>query len=927
MDYKNTLLLPKTDFAMRAELPRREPIILERWQRDRVYETLQERRAKRPRFVLHDGPPYANGDCHMGHALNKTLKDIVIKSKSMAGFLTPYVPGWDCHGLPIEHKVVKDFGADFTDAVAIRKKCQETALHFIDRQREQFKRLGVFGDWGNPYRTMDPAYEAAQLRVLAKLVGKGLVYEGLQPVHWSTGCQTALAEAEVEYKTVVDPTVYAAFTLTDASAKKLKLPEGAALLIWTTTPWTLPSNLAVAVKADMEYVLAQVDERYPVLVSKNLREKIPGLSESKATRTFKGSELVGLEYQHPFLERTGKVYAADFVTEASGTGLVHISPGHGSDDFYLGREHGLEPLSPVDDQGKYTAECGLPELVGKYVFDANKDIERILTERGALWARVDYSHEYPHCWRSKTPIVFRAVKQWFINLEKIKPNALKAIDSVKWIPAIGVNRIRGTVETRAVWCISRQRNWGVPLPAFYQPDGKPIFTEESVMRLADIVEKEGSDVWFASSSEELCKRLGLPAGLTKGRDTLDVWIDSGSSHAAVLQPAGMFPCDMYLEGSDQHRAWFQSSLLLSVATSGIAPFKEVLTHGFIIDLEGRKLSKSNTQQKRTDLEGLCEQYGADVLRLWAAGQDYQGDIPFSEDIFARVGDVYRGLRNTFRILLANLHDFDLQRHRAPRPDWTALDRYLHSRLQELIDECLAAYKAYEFHRVYHALNLFCTVELSALYVDVLKDRMYCDAANDPKRRAAQTVMREMLSTLIRLAAPFIPYTAEEAWQALAASDLAAAGKTLDVAPDAAGIRWVTESVHLQEFPTSMSMPDREGPAFRERWKKLLALRELANRELEKARAAKQIGKSLEARLEVSTPDEQLAAEAPALLAELLIVSQVEIKTGPELSVTVTSARGKKCPRCWKYDEAIGAHPQHPDLSSRCAEVVETVAAG
>src|SRR6266487_1477830 len=840
-NYKDTLNLPRTDFPMKANLPAREPEMLKQWEETHLYRQIQKSREGRELFVLHDGPPFANGDVHMGTALNKVLKDFVVKSQTMLGKRAPYVPGWDCHGLPIEYKVVKESRA--LSPLEVRKKSEAFARKFINIQREQFKRLGVFGDWEHPYLTMDPKYEAEILRAFAVFVEEGLVYQAQKPVFWSTGAQTALAEAEVEYQERDDTTAYVRFPLSADQVAKIGLPtdKPVSVAIWTTTPWTLPANLAIAVDPNAEYeILGNEKER--VIVARKLRDQFIqqtdfGASEESTFRL--GKQLVGLQAQHPFLDRKSIILSADFVTMDSGTGLVHIAPGHGEDDYWLGRANGLEILSPVDDHGRFTDEAGLPNLTGKYVFDANKDIISLLRERGMLLGVQNFHHSYPYCWRSKTPIIFRNVEQFFIRIDELRGRALNAIhNEVKWIPAWGENRIAGTVESRPDWVISRQRSWGVPLPVFYSADGKVILDAKIIRKLADLVAQRGSNIWFELDDAALGRELGLPLGTTKGNDTIDVWIDSGVSHKAVcaLHPELRDPADMYLEATDQHRGWFQSSLMTSVALNNRAPYKICVTHGFVVDLDGKKISKSGTYDKPVNAGHFVDKHGADLVRLWASSIDYTDDVPFSGEMFSRLGDTYRRIRNTLRILLGNLYDFsvagvgDPGRPASPRHvgATTLIDRWILERLNDVIRDCRSAYEEFAFHKVYHTLNQFCAVDLSSLYIDITKDRMYCDAPDSPRRRATQTVMHEIFGALCRLLAPVLAFTAEEAWRHSTGGPTSRddAGQ-----PGSSRAVGTTTSVHLQEFPQPQDRYDKANAQVTE----LLRLRGIIAQAIERAR--------------------------------------------------------------------------------------------
>ncbi len=908
-NYKDTLNLPRTEFPMKANLPAREPELLKQWEETRLYQQIQKSRKGRELFVLHDGPPFANGDVHMGTALNKILKDFVVKSQTMLGKRAPYVPGWDCHGLPIEYKVVKESRA--LSPLEVRKKCEAFARNFINIQREQFKRLGVFGDWENPYLTMDPKYEAEILRAFAVFVEEGLVYQAQKPVFWSTGAQTALAEAEVEYQERDDTAVYVRFPLPHDQLVKIGLPtdKPVSVAIWTTTPWTLPANLAIAVDSDADYeVLGNEKER--VIIARKLREQFiqhTGFVPLEERTSLLGNQLVGLQAQHPFLNRHSIILAADFVTMDTGTGAVHIAPGHGEDDYWLGRANDLGILSPVDDHGRFTEEAGLPNLTGKYVFDANRDIVQLLKERGMLLAVQNFHHSYPYCWRSKTPIIFRNVEQFFIRIDALRDKALEAIHKeVKWIPAWGENRIAGTVESRPDWVISRQRSWGVPLPVFYSKDGDAILDAKIIRKLADLIAERGSNIWFELDDATLARELGLPPGTTKRNDTIDVWIDSGVSHKAVcaLHPELRDPADMYLEATDQHRGWFQSSLLTSVAMNNRAPYKTCVTHGFVVDLDGKKISKSGTYEKPTAADHFVGQNGADLLRLWASSIDYTSDVPFSEEMFTRLGDTYRRIRNTLRILLGNLYDFaavagggDPGQPASPMPATTLIDRWILRRLDEVIRDCRSAYEAFEFHKVYHTLNQFCAVDLSSLYVDITKDRMYCDAADSPRRRATQVVMHEIFNALSRLLAPILAFTAEEAWRY--------------------SVPTPGDSIHLQEFPEPK---DRSGEASAQ-VAELLRLRGVIGQAIERARQEKLIGNTLEARVILHSDSDVTEKVDQGELEEFFIVSDLTVHQANEASASVTKTPYGKCARCWRHRPTVGTSTAHPDLCDRCERVV------
>jgi len=923
MEYKDTLNLPRTDFAMKADLVTREPERLRKWEAAGLYQRIQNARAGAPAFVLHDGPPFANGDVHIGTALNKILKDIILKSKTVRGHRAPYIPGWDCHGLPIEFKVSQEMrkaGDTAADPVSIRTACDAYARKYIDLQRVQFKRLGVLGDWEHPYLTLNQAYEADELRLFADIVEKGFVYRGKKPVYWSIPCRTALAEAEVEYADHVSQSVFVKFPVVGR--------EKTFVVIWTTTPWTLPANLAVAYNPEFPYVTATVGDEHYVL----FRGLLPAVAQkcgwTHFTETpFASEELAALEYRHPFCNRTGKAYAASFVTADTGTGFVHIAPGHGQDDYQLGRAYGLPVYSPVNDDGALAHTADLPveqqmpaELLGKSILekhgksDANEAVLHELRVRHALLHQENYHHSYPHCWRSKTPIIFRAMDQWFIKIDhdRFRETALAEIDRVQWVPAWGVNRIKGAVQSRPDWCISRQRTWGVPIPAFYDAQGEALLDARIVRNVAKVIEQHGSNFWFEQSAAELWAQVRPadwrgPEAVAKSADTLDVWIDSGSSSRAVIArrkeiagPDKPFQADVYLEGSDQHRGWFQSSLLLSLAGNGAAPFKTVLTHGFMVDADREKISKSKqgSYEKPQTAEAYVKKYGADVVRLWVASQDYRTDIVVSEERINKVGETYRGIRNALRYQLSNLYDFDPAKHSVADAQLTGLDRWILAEFSKLETGVLAAYDAYEFHVVYQLVSQFVAVELSSVYHDVIKDRMYTDPANSARRRSTQTALHRLVTGLSQMLSPLLAFTADEAWEAIPGRP--------------------TESVHESEWrPGAFSLPAAEN----EKWVWLKQWRQTLLPELEKARQAKTIGKALEAKIDVTLPADQARHADPELLRELVNVSALKITPGNDVAYTVTKADGQKCERCWHWEHDLGANTEHPTLCGRCVEAV------
>ncbi|MCE9626002.1 MAG: isoleucine--tRNA ligase [Deltaproteobacteria bacterium] len=927
-EYKDTLNLPQTDFPMKANLAQREPEFLKKWDETRIYDKGIQKNAGKPKFVLHDGPPYANGHIHFGHILNKTLKDILVKYKTLAGFQSEFIPGWDCHGLPIEHQVDKELGPKkkTMDVVQIRQACRAYAGKFVDIQRAQFKRLGIMANWEAPYLTMDYSYEAAIARTLGKLVGKGMVYKGKKPVHWCIKDQTALAEAEVEYDNHLSPSIYVKFEslepLKDVTpqvdGKKVKF------IIWTTTPWTLPANLAIAIHKSYTYVALQVGEEIYIVAEGLLDQvrKTLNFQEDRLLDRIPAKKLEGILTKHPFLERTSKVILSDHVTLEAGTGVVHIAPGHGQEDYEVGMRYGLAILNPVDNEGKFTAEVSVPELVGQSVFQANPQIIELLRSKGALVKAEETSHSYPHCWRCKSPVIFRSTPQYFISLSThdLRGRALDAIRRTEWIPHWGRERIYGMVENRPDWCISRQRSWGVPIMGFRCTACKESLLREDVIEgIAKRFEKEGADAYFKYPAEELlppCIACPQCGGKTfeKETDILDVWFDSGVSFAAVLEqrPTLQMPADIYLEGSDQHRGWFHSSLLAAIGSEGRAPYKAVLTHGFVVDGEGRKYSKS--AKNYTPPEDLINKLGAEVLRLWVAAEDYRNDIRYSNEILDRLVETYRKIRNTCRFLLGNLYDFNPDQDTVPVSERPELDRWAVASLQEFIQRVTQSYENFEFHVIYHSLNQYCTVTLSAFYLDILKDRLYTSKAEGRERRAAQSTVFEILTAMTRLMAPILSFTADEVYQHTPAHSAKA------------------ESVFLSDLPVANeSLIDK---ALLERFEKIDQIRQEVLKALEKARQEKVIGHSLEAQVRLSAEGEwkKFLQEYLQFWSHYFIVSQVVV--APELDnptwtsqaieglkVEVKKAEGEKCGRCWTRSITVGKNPAHPALCDRCGKVL------
>jgi len=923
MEYKDTLNLPATDFPMKANLNQREPEMLAKWQESDLYGQMEQAGAGRPLYVLHDGPPYANGHIHIGHALNKILKDFVLKVKRMQGFHAPYVPGWDCHGLPIELQVEKNLGSKKSQVskLEMRKLCREYAAKFVAIQKEEFKRLGIQGDWENPYLTMNYEYEGLTAAELAKFAHNNGLYRGRKPVHWCSSCVTALAEAEVEYADHTSPSIYVRFAVQDDLSAVIPALAGkqAHVVIWTTTPWTIPANLAVALHPEFDYVALET-EKGVLIVAEGLKDSFltaAGLT-GEVIATFKAGLLERKRCKHPFYDRDSIILLGEHVTLEAGTGCVHTAPGHGQEDYELALKEGLEVYNPVDNHGKYIST--LEFFGGQQVFAANQSVIDKLTEVGALLQTSRISHSYPHCWRCKKPIIFRATEQWFISMKAndLRGKALAAIDQVQWIPKWGRERIYGMIENRPDWCVSRQRSWGVPITAFSCTACGEYVADGTLMdHVAGIFKEHSSDVWFDWSAEQLlpagtvCPKCGA-AAFEKENDILDVWFDSGVSHAAVLEPNPKLasPADMYLEGSDQHRGWFHSSLLESVGSRGVAPYRSVLTHGFVLDGKGHKMSKSLGNVVAP--EDVIKKFGGDVLRLWCSAQDYRDDTRISEEILTRVSEAYRRIRNTCRYILGSISDFDPATQSVSHADMPEIDRWALHQLEMLKERVLTAYQDFAFHVIYQDVNGFCTVEMSSFYLDILKDRMYTSKADSLSRRSAQTVLHEILDTLLRLLAPVLSFTADEAWQHMPARN--------------------EPSVHLAAFPPLH--PEWKDETLVERWDRIMRVRADVSKALELARAAKTIGHSLDAAVTIAAPAELLGflRAYEAELQSIFIVSKVTLVESIDgegwdseniagLKVQVAAAPGDKCERCWCYSEELGTDGAHPTICPKCTAAV------
>ena len=914
MNYKDTLNLPKTDFPMKGDLSRKEPLILKNWQDSDLYGKIRQMHKTSHRYILHDGPPYANGNIHIGHALNKTLKDIVVKFKTMRGFNAPYVPGWDCHGMPIEHQLFKEMKKTKHDIgqVQFRKLAHDFAMKFVEIQKEEFKRLGVFGDWDNPYLTLNPAYEKETVSSFNKLLKEGFIYRGLKPINWCAKCETALAEAEVEYEDHSSPSVYVKFYI-DPSPFTL---HPSAFLVWTTTPWTLVSNVAIAVHPDLNYVMVKIDSGGILILAEDLLEIVIKKLKLKGevVKKLKGSVLEGMVTKHPFLNRSSKVVLADYVSNQEGTGCVHIAPGHGQEDYEVGLKYNLPVVMPVDEKGRFQKidSYEVPDsLINKSIFDANDIILKILSEKNALLASENIGHSYPHCWRCHSPLLFRATKQWFLGIDKnnLRSKTLEAIKNVKWVPRIGENRISSMVELRPDWCLSRQRYWGVPIPILYCSSCNMEIIDEKVMeRIEKLFGEEGSDVWFLKDASDFapegfkCPKCNS-VKFKKELDIMDVWFESGTSHQGVLKVRADLanPADLYLEGSDQHRGWFQASILIGMGVTGKAPFKEVITHGFVVDGEGKKMSKSAGNV--TSPQDIIKEKGADVLRLWVSCASYFDDIKISEEILQRNIDSYRKFRNTAKFLLGNLYDFDPGKDALGKKDLLEIDKWALSRLNSVLKGVTDAFERFSFHEVISSIYKFCIVDMSNFYLDILKDRLYTFGAGSRERRSSQTVFYKILDVLVREMAPIIPFTADEIW----------------------GYFKKDGSVHLAEWPQVDE--DAIDVKLENQWQRLIELREEVLKALEEKRIAKVIGGSLEAKVKlyIAKEDEyKFLAGYLDQLQYIFIVSQVVLEKKEERRIEIEKADGAKCSRCWNWSISVGKLSGNPALCKRCVDVVRDI---
>jgi len=933
MDYKNTLNLPKTDFPMKGDLPKREPEFLARWQAMDIYKELRRISKGKPKYILHDGPPYANGNIHIGHALNKPLKDIIVKYKTMRGYDSAYIPGWDCHGLPVEHALFKELKINkyMISQVDFRKKAHDYAMKFVGTQREEFKRLGVFADWENPYLTLPPDYEEGIVGAFNELVKKGYIYRGLKPVNWCCRCETALAEAEVEYEDHTSPSVYVKFKIVDERFASIKDFN---LVIWTTTPWTLLANVAVAVNPNFVYV-HYATEKGSLIVAEKREQCLDamGLQVRKKIGTFKGSDLEGLKYEHPFGIRTGKVVLADYVSGEDGTGLVHTAPGHGAEDYLTGLKYKLDIVMPVDPKGHFDATTG--EFKGVSVYEANKPIIEKLQASGHLLLADKIRHSYPHCWRCKNPIIFRATNQWFMKIDHngLRKELLRTIENnVEFIPQAGRERISSMIESRPDWCLSRQRYWGVPIPSLVCKKCNEEFLEPKVIeKWLSFIGKEGTDSWFIHDVKDF-----LPAGFKcscggdlfdKGMDILDVWFDSGASNQAVLkkrEDVKEFPCSLYLEGSDQHRGWFQASLWVSMGVDGVSPFKSVLTHGFVVDGDGRKMSKSMGNVIAP--AEILKNSGADILRLWAASSDYNEDIRISQQILQRLSEAYRKIRNTARFILSNLYDYDPSSDAVELNDFRLIDKWILSRLEKVKVSVTQAYDSFEFHKAFKGIYDFCNEDLSMYYMDMAKGRLYTARADSKARRASQTAMYRVVCDVVKLMAPILPFTSEDIW-----SFIPKAGAEKDAA-----------SVHMLQWPaleaveTRFSAKDAGDIAYMDSIMAVFV--PAATKSLEEKRSAGIIGSSFDAKINLLTKDEKRYTSLESLkadLAEIFKVSEVTVRlsetlgsapavdaNNPDVAIIVDKADGKKCERCWNYSSTVGTHSRHAQLCGKCVEAIQ-----